>query len=106
MLDRNVLERERDGHAALRRHEPEPPALLLQPRERVLHPRAALEPPMERLVVRAIDLDELLDAALVEEAHLLVQARAADRGHQDLVLDLAPEHGLRRVTHRREDDLA
>ena len=61
---------------------------------------------MERLVVRAVDAHELVDARRVERLHLRLEPRAADRRQQLLVGVLAAEHGLGRVPHRREDDRA
>ncbi len=61
---------------------------------------------MQRLVVRAIDADELVGPLLVEGPHLLVDVGAADRGRKHLVRDLALEHRLVGVAERGEDDLA
>ena len=61
---------------------------------------------MQRLVVRAVGDDELLDTVGRERAHLLLEPRAADRGHQLVVGRLESENLLRGVPHRREDDRA
>src|SRR5439155_22294284 len=61
MRDQNASERELDGLAPLRGDDPQPPALVLQPNEHVVHPRAADELVVQRLVVRAIDVDQLVD---------------------------------------------
>ena len=59
---------------------------------------------VERLVVGAVHLDELVDPVRVEVAHLRDQARAADRGADELLVGVAAEDGPRRVPHRGEDD--
>ena len=69
-------------------------------------PAQSLERVVQRLVVRAVDADELVDAVGVEGAQLRLEPRAADRLHQLVVGVLAAEHLARRVTHRREDDRA
>ena len=56
--------------------------------------------------MRAVAGDELVDPLRVDQPHLLDEARAADCAAELLVGDLAPEHGLRRVPHRRDDDRA
>ena len=84
----------------------EPPALLLQRRQHVGHAGALGQLGVQRLVVLAVAGDELVDAVGVDQAHLLDQARAADGAPELLVRDLAAEHGLRRVAHRRDDDRA
>ena len=61
---------------------------------------------MERLVVLAVAGDEIVDAVPVEQPHLLDQAGAADRTPELLVGDVAPEHRLRGMSHRRDDDRA
>ena len=50
---------------------------------------------MERLVVRAVHLDELVDAVGIEVAHLRDQALSADRRLDQLLVRLLPEHGHR-----------
>ena len=47
-------------------------------REQLEHPVERLEAGVERLVVRAVDLDELVDPVGVEIAHLRDQTRATD----------------------------
>ena len=101
-----LRERELDGRAALRGHDAEPAALLVQPHEHVLHPGAGLELVVERLVVRAVDVDEPLDVVGRERLHLRLEAGPADRLHQLLVGVVAAEHLARRVPHRGEDDRA
>ena len=62
---------------------------------------------MQRLVVRAVDADELVQVLVAPElVHLRLEPRPADRGHQRLVGNLPPEHRLRGVPHRGEDDPA
>jgi hypothetical protein len=56
--------------------------------------------------VLAVDADQLLDMLGAEGAHLVLEARAADRGHQRLVGDVTPEYRARCVAHRGEDDPA
>ena len=51
----------------------------------------------------AIHVDELVRALLVEGAHLLDEPGAADSCEQNLVRDLAVEHGARRVLERSQD---
>ena len=102
--ERNALERELGGRAALRRDDPEPAAFRGEPDERVGHPGACLELVVERLVVGAVDAHELVDPVRRERRHLRVEARPADRPHQLLVAVLAAEHLTGRVPHRREDD--
>ena len=63
-----------------------------------------LELLVQRLVVRPVGLDELVDALGVELAHLRDQSRAADRRAHELLVGLAPEHGRASVAHRSEDD--
>ncbi len=54
--------------------------------------------------MRAVRVDQLVDAVGVEVAHLRDQARAADRGADELLVGVAAEDGPRRVPHRGEDD--
>ena len=61
---------------------------------------------MERLVVDAVGVDELLDPVGREQDHLVAQPGAAHVRAQLLVRDLEPEHRLRRVAHRGDDHLA
>ena len=70
-------------------------------------PKQSCEALVERLVVGAIDADELLDVLLASEhVHLRLEARPADRRHQHLVGDLPAEHRPGGMAHRREDDPA
>ena len=102
--DREAVEREPDGAQALRRHDPERPALLAESREQREDADERLELGVERLVVRPVHVDELVDAFGVEVAHLRDQAGAADRGPDGLLVRLPAEDGQRRVLHRGEDD--
>ena len=61
---------------------------------------------MQRLVVRAVDAHELVDARRVERVHLRLEPRPADGASSCGVGVLAAEHGLGGVAHRREDDRA
>ena len=79
---------------------------LGESREHVLHPRAALECVVQRLVVRAVDTDELVDAPRIERDHLRLEPGTADGSHQLLVAPLPADDGLGGVPHRREDDRA
>ena len=99
-------ERELDGLAPLRGHDPEPAALILQPNEQVVHPGAADEALVKRLVVRAVDGDELVDAVGSERVHLRLEPGPADGRHQLFVGRLGAEHLLRGMPHRGEDDRA
>ena len=103
---RQAGKRELDGDAPLRGHQAEPPALRLQRREHVRHPGAELERVVQRLVVRAVDADELVDPILGEHRHLRLEPGAADRREQLLIRVFAPEDGARSMAHRGEDDPA
>ena len=70
MAERDVVEGELDGHAPLGRHDPEPAALVLEADEDVVHPGAADEAVVQRLVVLAVDGHELVDAVGGERVHL------------------------------------
>ena len=72
--------------------------------EQLEHPVERLQRLVEGLVVGAIHLHELVDAVGVEVAHLGEEARPADGGADALLVRLEPEHGHRRVPHRRDDD--
>ena len=61
---------------------------------------------MQRLVVGAVDADQLVHPFRVEGLHLGLQARPPDRPHELLVLVLAAEHLAGGVAHRGEDDSA
>src|SRR5437899_2466799 len=81
MAERDVGEGELDGRAALRGNHAEPPALLVQPHEHVFHAGAGLELVVQRLVVRAIDVDEPLDLegrAIVAEDYVEVRPENAE----------------------------
>ena len=73
-------------------------------RQQLEHAVEGLERRVERLVVGAVHVDELVDAVRVEIAHLGDEARAADRGAHELLVGLAAEHRHGRVPHRGEDD--
>ena len=63
----------------------------LSAHEHVVHPGAELELVVQRLVVRAVDADELLDVLRAAELeHLRLEPGAADRGDQRLVGDSRP----------------
>ena len=78
----------------------------MQPQEDVLHAGARLELVVQRLVVGAVDADELVDPLGREDLHLRLEPGAADGLHQLRVPEVAAEHLARRVPHRREDDRA
>ena len=96
----------RHGDLPLGGHDPESPPLLVQPLQHLDDAAARLELVVERLVVRAVARDEVVDAGRVERAHLLVERRTADVGEQRLVGYLAREDGARSVPERREDHRA
>src|SRR2546430_2454047 len=106
MSERHAREGELDRRAPLRGHDPEPPPLLVQADEYILHAGACLELAVQRLVVRAIDAHELVDAVGSEHRKLRLKPRAADRLHQLGVLVIAPAHLAGGVTHRGQDDRA
>src|SRR5205085_11737649 len=81
----------------------EPADLGAESREHALDSWTRAELRMKRLVVLAVSADELVDARGVERAHLLEEARTADRGKDPLVRHLAPEHGPGGVLERGED---
>ena len=90
--------------AALGGDDAEPVALVAQDGEQRRASVERLEVVVQRLVVRPVHLDQLVDAVGIELAHLAVEPGAADRGaHLDLV-HLGAEHRLHGVPHRREDD--
>ena len=64
-----------------------------QAREQVEHAVERLERLVQRLVVRAVGLDELVHAVGIEVAHLRDQPGAADRRAHELLVRLTPEHG-------------
>src|SRR3954452_4910380 len=103
---RDVGERELDGRAALRGHDSQPPAFLVQAHEHVLHPGAGLQVVVERLVVGAVDVDEAFDVLGRERVHLGCEPGAA-HGLQQLLVGVVPaKHLARGVPHRGEDDRA
>src|SRR5713226_486954 len=106
MRDRNARERELDGLASLRGDDSQPPALLFEANEHVVHPRATGELVVQRLVVRAIDVDELVDLVRRESVHLGLETGSTHRRHQHLVGNLCAENLFRGMPHRREDDRA
>ena len=61
---------------------------------------------MQRLVVRAVHRDQLLDTIGCECVHLGLEPGSAHRGHELLVGHLRTEHLFRRMPHRGEDDRA
>ena len=63
--------------------------------EELQHAGERLEVGVERLVVRAVGLHELVDPVGVEVAHLRDQPGPADRRANELLVRLAPEHGER-----------
>ena len=101
---REAVERELHRRPALGGDDPEPSALRPEDGEQVEHAVERLERLVERLVVRAVGVDELVDAVGVEVAHLRDQAGPADRGADELLVRLAAEHRQRGVAHRGEDD--
>ena len=101
-----MLECELDGGAPLRGHDREPTALGVQALQGVLHAGAADELLVQRLVVGAVDGDELVHSIRVEGVHLSLQAGAPDGLHQLLVPEFAAEHLAGGVAHRRENDAA
>ena len=106
LLERQVGEGQPHRLAPLRRDDAEPPPLLLQRRQDIRHARTLGELGVQRLVVLAVAGDELVDPLGRDQAHLLDQPGASDRAPELLVGDVAAEHGLRRVPHRRDDDRA
>ena len=106
VLDRDAVEREVDRHAALGRDDAEPVPAVAELVEHDVHPVADGDRVVQRLVVRAVDAHELVDARRVERVHLRLEPGPADRGEQLGVGVLAAEHGLGGVAHRREDDRA
>jgi len=105
-LQGQVGEGESHRLAALRGDHAEPATLLLQDAEHAGHARAFGQLRVKGLVVLAVAGDEVLYAVGVDQAHLLDQAGAAHGSAELLVGDVAVEDGLRRVSHRRDDDRA
>ena len=106
VAERHVRERELNRRAPLGGDNAEPPPLVLEANEHVVHAFAAAQVLVQRLVVRAVDVHELLDPVGRERVHLRLEAGPADRLHQILVGVVAPENLARRVPHRGEDDPA
>ena len=70
-------------------------------------PDAALELVVQRLVVRAVDAHELVDAVGVERAHLRLEARARRRAAISSASGISRSSTVsRRMPHRGEDDRA
>src|SRR5581483_12415807 len=69
-----------DRRAALRRHDAEPVTAVAQLLEHGLDPEEALERLVERLVVLAVDTNELGRPAGAERLHLRFEPGAADVG--------------------------
>src|SRR5919197_1807956 len=84
----------------------EPAAFLPQLDQHIVHPLAAGEVVVKRLVVRAVDADELVDAVGRELEHLRLETGPSDRGHQLLGGRLDAQHLAGGVPHRGEDDRA
>ena len=101
---REPLEGELDGGDALRGHDPEQVAAAAELDQQLQDAVEGLERGVQRLVVGAVDVDELVDAVGVELVHLRDQAGPADRGAHELLVRLAPEHGHGRMPHRGDDD--
>ncbi len=101
---REAIEREADRAETLRGDDPEPAVLASEHGQQAEDVVEGLQLGVERLVVEPVRLDQLVDAVRVEVAHLGDEPGAADRGADELLVRLPPEHGERRVLHRREDD--
>ena len=97
---------EGEGHRPmpLRGHDPESAALRAKLREHVHHAVEGLQGLVQRIVVLAVDLDELVDATGPQLLHLRDEALAADGRGELRVPDVAVEHGTNGVLHGREDD--
>ncbi len=93
-----------DGRAPLGRHDPELVSAPDEVAEEVLDPVERLERGVQRLVVGAVDVDQLVDAIRVEIAHLRHEPLPTDGGTHSVLVGLTAEHGDRRVTHRGHDD--
>ena len=106
LQQRQRLEGELHHPAPLRRHEAESPAVGLEAHKGVLHPAAAAQLGVQRLVVLAVDAEELLAARGIERVHHLLEPRPADGGEELLGRDLARQHRAGRMAHGGEDDLA
>ena len=90
----------------LGRDDPEPAPFVFQLHEDLVHPGAADELVVQRLVVRPINRDELVDTVGRKGLHLRLEPGAADRGHQLLVGNLDAENLSGGVSHRGENDRA
>src|SRR5919197_1925428 len=106
VAERDARERELDRGAARRGHDAEPAALVAQPHEHVPHAGAGLGPVVQRLVVRAVAPDELVDLVGREHGHLRLETGPADRAEELVVAELLTQHLARRMPHRGEDDRA
>src|SRR4029453_7524691 len=104
--DREPVEGEVDRSQPLGRDDPQRVPLVAEDREEVEHVGEPLELGMERLVVRAICVDELVDPFGIEVAHLGDEPGAADRRAHELLVRLTPKDGGRRGLPRGEDDRA
>ena len=106
LAERDVLERELDRPRRFAVTIPSVRPSSLQLHEHRVHAGARQQRVVERLVVRAVDRDELVDPVGIELAHLVLEARAADRRPSAPRRGVAAEHGHRRVPHRGDDDRA
>ena len=102
--ERQARERELHRGDALRRHDAELVTAAAQLEHQLGNPVEGLERRVERLVVGAVDLDELVDPVGIEVVHLGDQTRPADRRLDPLLVRLQAEHGHRGVAHRGDDD--
>src|SRR5439155_1755522 len=84
----------------------EPPPLVLEPVEHAIDPGAADEVGVQRFVVRAVDVHQLLHAVGCKGVHLCLETGSADGGHQELVRRLRAEDFLRGVPHGDEEVLS
>ena len=104
--ERKAGKRQVDGRSPFGGHESEQPVFRLQREECVLDALKRLELVVERLVVRAVDAHELVDAVGRKRLHLGLEPRPADVRHQLGLGVAALEHGLGGMPHRSEDDPA
>ena len=91
--DGKAVEGEPDRAVPLAGHDPEPASLLPEHRQEVEHAVERLQRLVQRLVVQAVRLHEVVHAVGVELPHLGDEARAADRGADHLLVRLPPEDG-------------
>ena len=106
MAERDDRERELSRVAPLGGDDAEPPAFGVQPREHALHPDARLELVVERDVVCAIDVHQL-----VARSGSMASICASRPGPPTVFISSSSvysraEHLARGVAHRREDDRA